>query len=590
MDKYKFRTIRDLDGVEYPLQATMTVDMELEGNHTISGVIKNTDLNSEFIVNIREMWEIIDFNGIVYKILYLSRDGVGDTLEVDIKASPLFYDYMETNSMLGSDGIHIEYNGSMTVINAFNMIFKNTPYTINLTSNAPSLEWSGFGGGESLLESFKRALDRYMLEFVIRKNNVVEIKDVIGRDTNNQYRYRLNANNVSHEIDANEFYTAIKGYGDFGDSESEDGEDTSTYKNAGLIRNYVSPLSKIMGIRNSPPLLDGRISKESTMDYELKSRVDSSLKISISADIEDLKSQEYPIEDIEMGDRVFMIDERLSYSKEIRIVSSSITTDWSGRVIDAGLVFGSLKLSRRYKGRTDSVIDDDMSDRDSGYGGGYGGGGSGGYINVSDGVFLNNCVPGMFSNGYDSKRWLITSSDGSYYNPGSVDRLVISPGKGIRYNDGSILNPIKSGSKYIVIISGRSFVTDGSYFPNSFASVIKVNGVETTMGIFKDGENYESSGAAVIQDMTFSDNQSIDITFDRDPSRSDRYNKGVDISGVFILNKESLGDGDLYDWYTSGAYRLGGWVYFMSEEIPYSIPSHFVEESFNKLIKEIRGN
>src|SRR5690625_4577395 len=102
------------------------------------------------------------------------------------------------------------------------------------------------------------------------------------------------------------------GYGDY-----EDVEDGG-WENANLVREYTSPLASVIGIRHAPPIKDGRITSQSTMDNQLKTLVDESLKISVSADIHDLRRQGYPLAQPELGDRVFLIDERIGLDEEDR--------------------------------------------------------------------------------------------------------------------------------------------------------------------------------------------------------------------------------------------------------------------------------
>src|SRR5699024_12020536 len=99
---------------------------------------------------------------------------------------------------------------------------ENTVLSISLNSNLIAVEWECFGDGESKKETFKRALNRYKCEFRI-SGNTVYLESQIRRDTQHQYRHRLNASNIIQEIDANEMWTYAKGYGDYGDGEG--GED-----------------------------------------------------------------------------------------------------------------------------------------------------------------------------------------------------------------------------------------------------------------------------------------------------------------------------------------------------------------------------
>ena len=239
----------------------------------------------------------------------------------------------------------------MTAHHCFSIIFDDSGYNFVLNGTFNAVDWEGLGGGETRLEMFKRALERYKAEFKIL-GNTIHIENLIGRDTQFQYRYRLNASNIVQENDATAMWTYAIGYGDY-----EDAEDGG-WENANLVREYTSPLASVIGIRHAPPIKDGRITSQSTMDNQLKTLVDESLKISVSADIHDLRRQGYPLAQPELGDRVFLIDERIGLDEEVRVVDISITRNWRGEVIDLKLTFGSESITKRYQSNLQTAIKD----------------------------------------------------------------------------------------------------------------------------------------------------------------------------------------------------------------------------------------
>ncbi|MFB4471785.1 phage tail protein [Oceanobacillus caeni] len=351
-EEYKSQTmfVRDLNGREYHLQATTTHDFELNGNQSLTFEVWPTKVNSEFIDDISEMWEVIDDNNVVHKIVHCQKQGVGPyspgkkRLKVKIKAIPLFFDTLNSCKR-----IEKEYNEHMTAQLAFSRIFDGLPFEFVIVGRFDAVQWEGFGGGESRLETFKRALERYKMEFRI-VGNIVYLEHRIGRDTSIQYRHKLNASNIAIEIDGTGFWTYAIGYGDYGNEGEGDGE-TSDWQNAKLVREYTSPLAKIpgIGIRQAPSIKDGRITSKTTMDKALKELVEESLKVSVSADIHDLRKQGYPIGQSQVGDRVFLIDERIGLDDEVRIVSQSITKDWKGNVIAENITFGSEGIAKRHQ-------------------------------------------------------------------------------------------------------------------------------------------------------------------------------------------------------------------------------------------------
>ncbi len=334
----------DLEGNEFPLQVTSTNHYELNGNQSLSMVIKPNKVNLTFMHNLTELWTVVDHDGVPHKIVYLKKRGKGELLNIDVKAIPLFFDDLKRRR------IYERYDQHMTAAACFQLIFEDTGYTYVLVDSFQAVQWEGLGEGETKLDSFKRALERYKAEFRV-EGNTIYIEKLIGRDTGFMYRYRLNASNIIQENDANELYTFARGYGDYGDGEG--GED---WQNAKLIREYKSPLIDILGRYDAPPIKNGNITDEDYMDELLRELVDESLKISVTATIHDLRKQGYAQAQPEKGDRVFLIDERIGLNEEVRVVDVVPVRDWRGDILDLTLTFGTPGLVKRHQSRIDDNI------------------------------------------------------------------------------------------------------------------------------------------------------------------------------------------------------------------------------------------
>ncbi|WP_232288835.1 phage tail protein, partial [Bacillus cereus] len=313
---------------------------ELNGNCVFSAKISPNKVNLTFLNRLSEMWTLVDDNETEYKVVYLKKQGKGQTLTAEIKAVPKFYDDFDNAR------VYEEYNQYFTANACFATIFSGSGYVYQLNGSYNSLQWEGFGGGSTRLEMFKDALNRYGAEFKVL-GKVVTIEPQIGVDLNVMYRHRLNASNIVQEVDASGFWTYAKGYGDFTE---EDG-----WQGAKLIREYTSPLASIpgIGVRHAPPLKDGRIKLNATMESSLKKIVNESLKISVTADIHDLTKQKYPIAQSGLGDRVFLIDERIGLDAEVRVVNRSVLRDWRGNILDVQLTFGNQDITKRYQSNLD---------------------------------------------------------------------------------------------------------------------------------------------------------------------------------------------------------------------------------------------
>ncbi|MDN4525316.1 phage tail protein [Fictibacillus fluitans] len=334
--------VRDLSGNEYMLQATSTMEYELNGNQVLSFTAQPNKVNLQFLQNLTNMWQVVDDEGTTYRIVYARKKGEGDLLTAEVKAIPMFFDVFD------SDRIYEEYNRSMTAAFYFDLLFKDTGFTFVLVDAFGSQDWEGWGKGETKLGLFKDGLDRYGAEFKLT-GTVVYLQARVGRDTSFMYRHRLNASNIVHEADASAYWTYAKGFGNY-----DEGDEA----NAKLKRTYTSPLASIIGIRHAPPIYDGRITVAATMDASLKELVDESLKISVSADLQELRRQNYPLAQPETGDRVFLIDERIGLNEEVRVVNLVIVKDWLGNVLDLNVTFGSEGLTKRYQSNISSAIKD----------------------------------------------------------------------------------------------------------------------------------------------------------------------------------------------------------------------------------------
>lgn len=330
--------IRDLDGEEYFLQGVINHEQELNGDERIDIEIEYTDMNSEFLSKQDDlkMW-IILFEGKEYRIISSKQTGFGDKYRISVTAVLYMLDW------LNSHRVYERIDASLTVTEAFNIVFNDTPFTYSTVESAPSNRFEGIGEGETRLEIFKTFIDRYGYEFKI-VGNVVYLYNQIGNDANFEYRYKVNTQNIEKEVDASEMWTYARGYGNYSDDDS----DTDVVEKAKLKREYTSPLAKIIGIREAPPIRDGRVTKQATMDANLKKTVDESVKISFTADIYDMSQQGYDYQHAVLGDRVFLVDERIGLDTEIRVVKITRNISSTGQILDLEITFGSGNMADQY--------------------------------------------------------------------------------------------------------------------------------------------------------------------------------------------------------------------------------------------------
>lgn len=369
--------IRDLEGEEYYLEGTIKHEQELNGDERIDMDIPYTEMNSIFMnqQNDLKMWVIL-FENKEYRIISSKQQGLGNKYTISVTAVLYILDYLNTHR------VYERIDASLTTKEAFDIVFNDTPYTYITVDTAYSERFEGIGEGETKLEIFKTFIDRYGYEMKI-VDKVVYLYNQIGDDANFEYRHKVNTQDIEKEVDASEMYTYMRGYGDYREEGGEEESSTETTnsetssgyqktsvkvieneneedvtKKAKLKREYTSPLAAIIGIREGPPIMNANITKQDTMDKKLREAVESSVNISFTADIYDMSRHGYRFQHAELGDRVFLVDERIGLDTEIRVVKIDREINNEGYVTNVEITFGSANLADNYSSNLSTAAKD----------------------------------------------------------------------------------------------------------------------------------------------------------------------------------------------------------------------------------------
>ena len=332
---------RDYENIEYPLLAIKIHTSELNGMDDLELKIPQQKNNNLDLLSIDKLWEF-DYNNVTYKAVNVKQQTRGQSFNLNVRATPLFY--WEFSKSI----IHENHDGSHTANSAFRTVFENTGFNFVLVDFSPAVTIEGFGKGANRLELFKRLLDRYNYEFIIQ-GRTVYMHHIIGNDTNFMYKYKLNASNVSSTTDASDYFTHIKGFGNF-----EEGEE-DYFKNAKLKREFTHPLADVIGKWEGSPIVDGRITQTSTMDEALAQAVEDSLAITIEGKLHDVRQMGYDIAVPVKGDRVWLRDERINLEQEIRLHKIVTTYDEKDNIIGCDVTFGSQSIGERHKASINSL-------------------------------------------------------------------------------------------------------------------------------------------------------------------------------------------------------------------------------------------
>lgn len=348
-------------GKTYALDAEIKHSQEINGDETIEFDIHYTHNNAVFLQDLPDlnMW-LVEFENKEYVIINHTKKGHGDYYMASCTA--ILYALFKLNT----ERVYERVDASLTTTEGFNLVFKGTPFTYSVVDNAPSERFEGLGEGASRLEVLKTLIERWGYELKI-VGNVFYFYAQIGNDTNFEYRHKINASEIEQSSDASELYTYARGYGDYEDEDTSDNKsevvnttdtDKPVIERAKLKREYTSPLAKILGKLHAPPIMDGRIKLKDTMDKKLKELVDGSVVLSFTAKVSDMHDKGYDYQNAELGDRVFLVDERINTDREIRVIKIDRDLDANGKLIGMEITFGTSNLTEKYEAKFNTAIKD----------------------------------------------------------------------------------------------------------------------------------------------------------------------------------------------------------------------------------------
>lgn len=335
--------LTDPQGKSYMVQAPTQEEENANADGMLQVKIIENEQTKEFIDKIGELWTVTNVTGEndkrEYVVVLVEPERWKDKMTVTLTARLKHFDYLATHR------VYEDVSGSRTNIHYFETIFADTPFSFTFLDHADAVEWENAGQGADKLSMFLRGVERYGYEW---RYEYHAKQFILGKNLNRRPAYyfskKLNANNVKIETDATEFYTYVRGFGDF--------EDDAGYTTAKLTMDYPagakSPMIDLFGIREAEPVMDGRISKASTMERYMQDRVDPSLKFSIEFDFVSLMEQ-YPYAQPEIYDIVPFIDNKLEIQQEMKVVGISTKRDAKHKPISKKLTIGDQQLRNRQR-------------------------------------------------------------------------------------------------------------------------------------------------------------------------------------------------------------------------------------------------
>ncbi|HHW5645514.1 SGNH/GDSL hydrolase family protein [Staphylococcus aureus] len=330
--------LKSLQGVGHAINVSTKVSKKLNEDSSLDLTIIENASTFDAIGAITKMWTIThvegedDFNE--YVIVILDKSTIGEKIRLDIKARQKELDD------LNNSRIYQEYNESFTGVEFFNTVFKGTGYKYVLHPKVDASKFEGLGKGDTRLEIFKKGLERYHLEYEYdAKTKTFHLYDELSKFANYYIKAGVNADNVKIQEDASKCYTFIKGYGDF------DGQ--QTFAEAGLQIEFTHPLAQLIGKREAPPLIDGRIKKEDSLKKAMELVIKKSVTASISLDFVALR-EHFPEANPKIGDVVRVVDSAIGYNDLVRIVEITTERNAYNNITKQDVVLGDFTRRNRY--------------------------------------------------------------------------------------------------------------------------------------------------------------------------------------------------------------------------------------------------
>lgn len=266
----------------------------VNGDYSLLFFVVKTERNQHSFDLVQED-SVIEYDGQKYRLKKMRENTTGLTPIKDVQqCSHVFFDIIE-------DYQYETLSGTLNITQALAHTFSVTDWTWVNQGAFASVEFENFGDGNAL-ELFKTILERYGAEFEITGEKEITLKNQIGVPRDAQFRYGHNIKALYKDIDSSNVSTYIKGFG------------------KGVTAEYTSPNHSVYGIRHAPPVRDERFTTQSGLFEHLQKVLTDTPNIVIEVDVVELKNQDIPIHEYDLGDTIFLIHEILGIDATVRIL------------------------------------------------------------------------------------------------------------------------------------------------------------------------------------------------------------------------------------------------------------------------------
>lgn len=292
---------------------------KVNGDYSLSFVILKTEKNAHSYPLVEEE-SIVEYDGQQYRIKDVTEVLAGITPIKTVQASHIFFDLVDTYKY--------DYLWNTQNIQAcLNFALAGTGYTFEVIDSFPSSIFEKFGEDNSL-SLVQKALNVFGAEVQIN-NKHLKFYRQIGSDTDTQIRYNYNVKTLEKYVNTNNLSTRIRGFGKKDENE-----------NYIVTAEYISPNAVIYGIRDANPIYDERYTIYEELLERIKSEIIDEPQVSFKVDALELKKIGVLTEQLNEGDRVFVIYEPLGIDLMSRVLE---IVDYPESSNPAEYTFGNFK-------------------------------------------------------------------------------------------------------------------------------------------------------------------------------------------------------------------------------------------------------
>lgn len=277
----------------------LEIRKKLNGENSLFFSLSNTKEN-EHAFQLVEHESVIECDGQRYRVKELEETNRKDIAIKRVLADHIVFDAID-NFIYGT------LSGTKTLSEALAFVLSGSGVTFSVIDafDAKPLDNVGRDNSVSLLQ---KILNIYGAE-MSANNNHIDIYKQVGADKHFQFRYMHNTKTLNKYTNTNNLSTYIKGFG----KQNDDG----TFVVEG---EYISPNESVFGRRHAKPIYDDRFTNQTELVNYLGEVLNDEPEISYTIEFSELKKAGFAYEDIEIGDKVYIIHEPLNVDINARIV------------------------------------------------------------------------------------------------------------------------------------------------------------------------------------------------------------------------------------------------------------------------------